>query len=176
MTTGVEITFANGDVTVMRDLGAGMIEVEELYAWHPEGRRYFAYLGIYVADEGPLLPDGARDPEREVATVYPVPVIDMPVPSADAPDWEGRLRRDIGTEMSETPEYRVRFDAMEPVEIGDCAYDAVAVGESLRPGAEDQKDQYSFYLPQLGTGFIVGWTIGRELQQTEAVAIRVVGD
>jgi hypothetical protein len=174
MARGVEVTFANGDVTVLRDLGAGMIEVEEYYAWHPEGRRYFAYLGIYVTDEGPLLPEGERDPEREVSTVYPVPVIDMPVPTATAPDWEGRLRRDIGTDVSETPEYHVRFDAMEPVVIGACSYAAVAVGESLRPGAEDQKDQYSFYLPDLGAGFIMGWTIGRELQQTEAVAIRAL--
>lgn len=175
MAGGIEITFANGDITTMRDLGAGMIEVEEYYAWNPEGRRYFAYLGIYVADEGPLLPEGQSDPERRVATIYPVPVIEMPVPAADAPDWEGRLRRDVGTDVSETAEYHVRFDAMAPVMIGDCVYDAVAVGESLRPGAEDQKDQYSFYLPDLGTGFIIGWTIDRDLQQTSAVAIRALG-
>lgn len=174
MARGVEVTFANGDVTVMRDLGAGMIEVEEYYSWHDEGRRYFAYLGIYVTDEGPLTWDGTAGDGATVRTYYPVDVLEMPVPTADAPDWTGVLRRDIGEDLAETPEYVVKFGAMDPVVIGGCTYEAVAVGESLRPGAEDQKDQYSWYLPELGTGFIMGWTIGRELQTTDAIAIRAV--
>lgn len=174
MAGGVEITFANGDVTILRDVGAGMIEVEEYYSWHDEGRRYFAYLGLYVTDEGPLTWDGSPGVGVEVRTIYPVDVLEMPVPAADAPDWEGSLRREIGEDLGEAPEYHVRFDAMDPVTIGGCTYDAVAVGESLRPGADDQKDQYSYFLPELGAGFIVGWTIGRELQQTEAVEIRAV--
>jgi len=172
---GVEVTFANGDVTVLRDRGAGMIEVEEYYAWHDEGRRYFAYLGLYVTDEGPLTWDGSAGAGASVRTFYPVDVLEMPVPTADAPDWEGVLRRDIGDDLSETPRYVVKFGAMAPVEIGGCVYEAVAVGESLRPGAQDQKDQYSWYLPELGAGFIMGWTIGRDLQQTDAVGIRAVG-
>jgi hypothetical protein len=174
MARGVEIVFANGDVTVMRDLGAGMIEVEEYYSWHDEGRRYFAYLGLYVTDEGPMTWDGSQGEGAEVRTYYPLDVLEMPVPMAGLPDWEGELRRDIGTDLAEKPAYVVKFGAMEPVVIGGCTYDAVAVGESLRPGAEDQKDQYSWYLPELGAGFIVGWTVGRELQTTEAVAIRAV--
>lgn len=174
MVDGVEITFANGDATVLRDRGAGMIEVEEYYSWHDEGRRYFAYLGIYVTDEGPLTWDGSAGDGASVRTYYPVDVLEMPVPGADTPDWEGVLRRDIGEDLAETPPYVVKFGAMEPVEIGGCIYEAVAVGESLRPGAEDQKDQYSWYLPELGAGFIVGWTIGRELQQTDAVGIRAL--
>jgi hypothetical protein len=174
MANGVEVTFANGDVTILRDVGAGMVEVEEYYSWHDEGRRYFAYLGLYVTDEGPLTWDGTEGDGALVRTYYPVDVLEMPVPTAEVPDWEGVLRRDIGEDLAETPEYHVRFDAMESVTIGGCTYDAVAVGESLRPGAEDQKDQYSYFLPELGAGFIVGWTIGRELQQTEAVEIRAV--
>lgn len=174
MAGGVEVTFSNGDVTVMRDRGAGMVEVEEFYAWHPEGRRYFAYLGLYVTDEGPLTWDGSTGAGAAVRTYYPVDVLEMPVPTEDAPDWEGVLRRDIGTDLAETPGYVVKFGAMAPVDIGGCVYEAVAVGESLRPGAEDQKDQYSWYLPELGTGFIIGWTIGRELQQTDATGIRAL--
>jgi hypothetical protein len=174
MASGVEVTFANGDVTILRDVGAGMIEVEEYYSWHDEGRRYFAYLGLYVTDEGPLTWDGTEGDGALVRTYYPVDVLEMPLPTAETPDWEGVLRRDIGADLAETPNYHVRFDAMDPVTIGGCTYDAVAVGESLRPGAEDQKDQYSYFLPDLGAGFIVGWTIERELQQTEAVEIRAV--
>jgi hypothetical protein len=174
MAGGVEIVFANGDVTVLHDRGAGIIEVEEYYSWHNEGRRYFAYLGLYVTDEGPLTWDGSAGEGASVRTFYPVDVLEMPVPAADAPDWEGSLRRNIGDDLGEMPAYVVKFGPMAPVEIGGCTYGAVAVGESLRPGAEDQKDQYSWYLPELGAGFIVGWTIGRELQQTEAVDIRAL--
>lgn len=175
MEDGVEITFANGDVTVMRAIGAGMVEVEETYSWSPEGRRYFAWLGLYVTDEGPLVAEGESPPEARVRTVYPVAVTEMPVPAADAPGWEGTLRREIGSELSEAAGYQVRFGRMAPVTMGGCTYDAVAIGESLRPGTPEQKDQYSHYLPALGTGYIVGWTIGGELFLTEPVAIRALG-
>jgi hypothetical protein len=175
MAGGVEVRFANGDVTAMRDVGAGMVEVVEHYSWYPEGRHYFAWLGLYVTDEGPLRPEGEAVPEARVRTVYPVQVTEMPVPATDAPDWEGRLRRDLGRELSETVGYRLLFGPMAPLTIGGCTYDAVAVGESLWPGRPDQKDQYSYYLPALGAGFIVGWTIGGELFRTEAVAIRALG-
>ena len=172
---GVEVTFANGDMTVLRDLGAGMVEVEETYSWHPEGRRYFAWLGLYVTDEGPLTAEGDAPPEARVRTVYPVEVTEMPVPAADTPDWEGTLRRDLGADLSETAEYHLRFGPMPPVTIGGCTNDAVAVGESLKPGQPEQKDQYSHCLPELGIGYIVGWTIGGELFRTEPVAIRAFG-
>lgn len=175
MASGVEVRFANGDVTAMRDVGAGMVEVVEHYSWHPEGRHYFAWLGLYVTDEGPLRPEGEAPPELRVRTVYPVPVTEMPVPAADTPGWEGTLRRDIGGELSETVDYRLLFGPMAPLTIGGCIYDAVPVGESLRPGLPDQKDQYSHYLPALGAGYIVGWTIGGELFMTEAVSIRALG-
>lgn len=175
MAGGVEVRFANGDVTAMRALGSGMVEVEETYSWHPEGRHYFAWLGLYVTDEGPLLAAGEVPPEARVRTVYPVPVTEMPVPAADAPDWEGTLRRDLGRELSETVDYRLLFGPMAPLTIGDCTNDAVPVGESLWPGLPDQKDQYSYYLPALGAGFIVGWTIGGEVFRTEAVAIGALG-
>jgi hypothetical protein len=175
MAGGVEIRFANGDVTVLRALGAGMIGVEEHYSWAPEGRRYFAWLGLYVTEEGPLLPAGEPLPEARVRTRYPVPVTEMPVPAADTPDWEGEIRRNIGIDLSETAAYRLRFGAMAPVIIGGCRYDAVAVGESLRPGRPDQKDQYSHYLPALGAGYITGWTIGRDTFATTPVAIRALG-
>ena len=174
MAGGVEVTFANGDVTLMRDVGAGMVEVVEHYSWHPERRHYFAWRGLYVTDDGPLLPGAEAPPEARVRTLYPVPVTEMPVPAADAPDWNGQLRRDLGTGETETPDYHLRFAAMAPVTISGCSYDAVAVGESLGPGTPEQKDQYSWYLPALGTGFILGWTIGGELFQTEAVAIRAL--
>jgi hypothetical protein len=178
MATGVEVTFANGDRTALRALGAGMVEVAEYYAWAPEGRRYFAYLGLYVTDEGAVLPDGTLDPASRITTTYPVPVEDMPLPTAETPQWEGTVnRRPVTTDpdiVIPPDAYHIRFAAMDPVVIGDCTYAAVAVGESLRPDQPDQKDQYSYYLPDLGAGFIIGWTIDGALDQTEAVAIRAL--
>jgi hypothetical protein len=175
MAGGVEVSFANGDVTAMRNVGAGMVEVVEHYSRYLEGRHYFAWLGLYATDEGPLGLEGEAAPEARVRTVYPVPVTEMPVPAIDAPDWEGTLWRDLGRELSETVDYRLLFGPMAALTIGDCTYDAVPVGESLWPGQLDQKDQYSYYLPALGAGFIIGWTIGGELFRTEAVTIRALG-
>jgi hypothetical protein len=154
MATGVRVTFDNGDTTELRARDGDLVEVTERYSWESQSLIYEADYGLYSRHEITLSAGGARIPESETSFAYDA---DLPVPHAAAAPWHGlREVREYGM-GTKREEWEVGFRAMDPVEIGACTYDAVAVGIRLRGGADDEKIQFSYYLPELMAGFIVSW-------------------
>jgi hypothetical protein len=171
MDRGVRVTFDNGDTTELRRLDGVLIEVTERYSWDAQSLRYRADWGLYARDEVGVSPGGADIPESAIRFDYPVA---LPEPAADAAPWGGvRQYEEFGFDPRNEG-WQVGFRAMAPVEIGGCSYQSVAVGIRLRAGEADQKDQFSYYLPELGAGFIVAWVDSGGRQDTVPVAIDVI--
>ena len=154
MTQGVRVTFDNGDTTDLRRMDGTLIEVTERYSLSMQTWNFELEYGVYSQREIEVSPGGVPIPESEIRFSYPAA---LPAPDPAAPAWQGQREvREFGM-GTEQESWQVGFRAMEPVVIGACTYEAVAVGIRLRAGEPDQKDQFSYFLPELGAGFVVTW-------------------
>ena len=171
MAQGIMVTFDNGDTTILRALGDEMIEVEEHYGQGVENYRYEARFGLFSVHEVALSPGGQPLPDSATNFTYPDGVTAFPAPDPAAPGWQGmRQVQEMGAQV--VPQsYQFGFRPSSPLVIGACSYDAVAVGIRLGAGEADQKDQFSYFLPALGAGFIVTWVDEDGRHDTVPVAI-----
>jgi len=171
MARGVMVTFDNGDTTTLRALEGTLIEMTEVLTWDPQVFVFEADFGLYALRETEMSPGGALIPESVMTFTYPEP---LPPPADDATGWAGtRQVHEFGL-GNHTESWQVGFRTTQALTIGACTYDAIAVGIRLRQGEPDQKDQFSYYLPALGAGFIVTWVDEDGQHDTVAVLIQAL--
>ncbi len=171
---GVVFSFENDDTTVVRALGAGMLEVTENYAANQSGIRFESYLGPFILKEEELGLTGVPMPDAWRVIRYDADLADLPVPAPDAPKWSGSSEyQEFGTSpIRETITFE--FKAGDPVALSGCDYDVVLVAGTFERGEPDpwSYQQFSYYFPALGASVIVAWNNPRDgYQQAMPVAL-----
>jgi hypothetical protein len=161
---GVVFLFENEDTTVVRALGAGMVEVTENYASDQSGIRFESYIGPYILKEEQLDLNGVPRPDTWSVTVYDAELSDLPIPAADTPSWTGNGNYQ---EFGASPigkSIKFEYKAGDPVTLSGCTYDVVLVAGTFERGEPDpwSYQQFSYYFPALGTSVIVAWNNPRD--------------
>lgn len=171
---GVVFTFDNGDNTVVRALGAGIVEVTESYAGSPTGIRFENYIGPYTLKAEELGVNGVPRPDAWTIIRYDADLTSLPVPTADTPKWTGTAAYE---EFGATPtreSLTYEFKAGEQVNVSGCSYDVILVAGTFERGEPDpwSYQQFSYYFPVLGTSVIVAWNNPRDgYQQAMPIAL-----
>ena len=151
---GIVVTYVNGDVTTMRRVSDGTVQVDETYADGTQPMRFRAQRGIYFLEEHGVLPDGAPVPGTRLEIAFAQDPETLPLP-ADGIAWTGETTNifENGTQRAET--MSIAFTAAPPVLLSGCAYQTLDTDLRYDWGADGGITLEYLYLTELGVGIVI---------------------
>lgn len=152
--TRMFVRYDNGDIVMIRPLGQGYQEIEEVFASGEPPLKYRAHRGLYVVSECEPGPDGRPMPGSGLRIQFPVDPAQMPEPLPGAA-WSGEIVKIFDDDSRVTSTMDIAFSAAPSIELSGVRYGVVHAEITFDAGTERQLKVCYKYLPALRTSLYV---------------------